>query len=216
MLNICDCLKENEDRQCALQCVEKRIEDISELAALVRCGDIGPASHICVHRERALSCLCWKFDYSYNHHFLVTDATDHKLTIIHYAPKRISNIILLKGVAEIIQETVDVENDEETLDFESGVFLVTADNYPQTPTQKDEAVRRGKRRLGERQYSVFHNNCDSFVSWTLSGNSYSHQAMNAKGLLLCIGVCARYCIRVYRTLEVMKNFVGKVLTLFDA
>jgi hypothetical protein len=216
MLITSDCFKEQEGRRCAVKCVEKRIDDASELVTLVRCGDIGPASHIRVHRQRALSCLCWKFDYSYNHHFLVTNATDHKLTIIHYAPKRISNIILLKGVAEIIQETVDIENDKETLDFESGVFLVTADNYPQAPTQRHKAVKRGKRRLGERQYSVFHNNCDSFVSWTLIGNSFSHQAMNAKGLLLCIGVCARYCIRVYRTLEFMKNFVGKFLTFFDA
>jgi hypothetical protein len=63
-------------------------------------------------------------------------------------------------VAKIIQETVDIENDKETRDFESGVFLVTADNYPQTTTQRHEAERRGKRRLGERQYSVFHNNFD--------------------------------------------------------
>lgn len=197
-----------------LKCVEKRIDDVSELVDLMRRGDIGPASHIRVYRQRAVQCLCWKFDYSYNHHFIVTDVTDNKLTILHYAPKRISNIILLKGVAEIIQETVAVEDDEETLDFESGVFLVTADNYPRTPSQKCEAVTRAKRRLGERQYSVFHNNCDSFVSWTLSGNSYSHQAMNAKGLLLCIGVCARYCIRIYRTLELIKDSVGKLLALF--
>jgi hypothetical protein len=86
-----------------------------------------------------------KFDYSYNHHFLVTDATNLKLTILHHAPKRISNILLLTGVAEIIQEIVDVENDKETLDFESGVFLVTADNYPKTPSQRLEAVRQGKK-----------------------------------------------------------------------
>ncbi|XP_061188574.1 uncharacterized protein LOC133196730 [Saccostrea echinata] len=196
------------------KCLETRLEDASEVRKLVRSGEIGPASHIRVHRPRALHFLCWKFDYSYDHHFLVTDATENKLTIVHYAPKRISMIILLKGVAEIIQESVEVTDSDETLDFSSGVYHITSDYYPKTQEEKSEAVKRAKRRLGERQYSVFHNNCDSFVSWTLLGKSYSHQAMNAKGLLFCIGICARCCIRIYGTLELFKNAIKRLSYVF--
>ncbi|XP_062611122.1 uncharacterized protein LOC134272970 [Saccostrea cucullata] len=196
------------------KCVEKRLKDASEIRQLVQSGEIGPASHIRIHRPRSLCILWWTFDYSYNHHFLVTDATENKLTILHYAPKRISMIILLKGVAEIIQESVEVTNSDETLDFSSGVYHITSDSYPKTEEEKSEAVKRAKRRLGERQYSVFHNNCDSFVSWTLVGNSYSHQAMNAKGLLFCIGICARFCIKIYRTLELFKNAIKRLSYAF--
>ncbi|XP_062611124.1 uncharacterized protein LOC134272971 [Saccostrea cucullata] len=189
------------------QKVEKRLHDASEVLRMVQCGDIGPASHIRVRRPRSLRILWWTFDYSYDHHFLVTEVKETQLTIIHYAPKRISMIILLRGVAEIIEETLIPEDKEGILDFSSGVFLVTCDCYPETHKQKTDAVKRAKRRLGERQYSVFHNNCDSFVSWTLVGNSYSHQAMNAKGLLYCIGICAKCCIKIYRTLTFIKNGV---------
>ena len=191
-------------------CTEKRFESLDHVVQCIRAGELGCASHIRVHRARALNVLWWTFDYSYDHHFLVTEATEEGLVIIHYAPKTITGMVLLRGVAEIIQESLDFATDREILDFDSGVFLVDAEVYPKTPSEKSECVNRARRRLGERQYSVFHNNCDCLVSWTLCGCSYSRQAMNAKGLLLWIGICARYCIKTYRAIENMKNFFVKL------
>ncbi|XP_078337933.1 uncharacterized protein LOC144626794 [Crassostrea virginica] len=191
-------------------CTEKRLESLDHVMRCIRAGELGCASHIRVHRARTLHVLWWTFDYSYDHHFLVTEATEEGLVIIHYAPKTITGMVLLRGVAEIIQESLVFATDREILDFDSGVFLVDAEVYPKTAREKSECVKRARRRLGERQYSVFHNNCDCLVSWTLCGCSYSRQAMNAKGLLLWIGICARYCIKTYRAIENMKNFFVKL------
>uniref|UniRef100_A0A8W8KG99 LRAT domain-containing protein n=5 Tax=Magallana gigas TaxID=29159 RepID=A0A8W8KG99_MAGGI len=210
----CNCVELSKGIHNVKHCNEERVYDLQHLIQLIRSGKIGSASHIRAHRPRALRILWWTFDYSYDHHFLVTEATENKLTIIHYALKRLSRIILLKGVAEIIQDSVDFANDEEILDFDAGVYLVTAENYPQTPQEKSKAVCKARRRLGERQYSVFYNNCDCFVSWTLRGCSYSHQAMNAKGLLLYIGIVTRYCLRTYRALQTFKDCINKLRCLF--
>lgn len=210
----CNCGEESEGIHKVENFSEKRVYDLQHLIRMIRRGKIGSAAHIRVHRPRALRILWWSFDYSYDHHILVTEATENKLTIIHYALKAISRIILLKGVAEIIQESVKFADIDEVLDFNGGVYLVTANDYPQTPREKSEAVCRAKKRLGERQYSVFHNNCDSFVSWTLRGCSYSHQAMNANGLLLFIGIVAQYCLRTYRAFENFKDYIGKLRRLF--
>lgn len=193
---------------------EERVNDLQHLIQSIRSGKIGTASHIRAHRPRALRILWWTFNYSYDHHILVTEAAENKLTIIHYALKAISRIIMLKGVAEIIQESVDFADIDEVLDFNGGVYLVMAENYPKTPREKSEAVSRAGKRLGERQYSVFHNNCDSFVSWTLRGCSYSYQAMNANGLLLCIGIVAQYCLTAYRAFETFKDYISKLRRMF--
>ncbi|XP_061188572.1 uncharacterized protein LOC133196728 [Saccostrea echinata] len=179
-------------------CPCRRIWNAEDMKKLVQIGLVGPASHIRVHRPRSLHFLWWKFDYSYNHHYMVVSATTESLTIIHYAPKRISSILLFRGVAEIKEETVKIENNTDTLDFKSGVYLIVKDKYPKTLRQRSYCVKKARRRLGERQYSVFHNNCDSFVSWTLIGKSISIQAMEATGLLLLIGLLARTSIRIYR------------------
>lgn len=210
----CNCVELSKGIHNVKHCNEERVYDLQHLIQLIRSGKIGSASHIRAHRRRALRILWWTFDYSYDHHFLVTEATENKLTIIHYALKRLSRIILLKGVAEIIQNSVDFSNAEEVLDFDAGVYLVTAENYPQTSQEKFEAIDRARRRLGERQYSVFYNNCDCFVSWTLNGFSYSRQAMNAEGLLLYIGIVTRYCLKTYRKLQTFKNFISNIRRVF--
>lgn len=89
-------------------CSCRRVKDPEDLKILIRCGVAGPATHIKVHRPRMLHFLWWTFDYSYNHHYMVESATTDKIKIIHYAPKRISNILLFRGVAEIREETVKI------------------------------------------------------------------------------------------------------------
>lgn len=182
-------------------CSCRRIKNTEDLKTLVRCGVVGPATHIKVYRPRMLHILWWTFDYSYNHHYMVESATTDKIKIIHYAPKRISSILLFRGVAEIREEMVKIESNNDTLDFVSGVYVIFKDKYPRTGRQKRNCVRKARRRLGERQYSVFHNNCDCYVSWTLIGQSVSPQAMEAKGLLLLIGLLAKSMIRCYRTVK---------------
>ncbi|XP_048754283.1 uncharacterized protein LOC125665605 [Ostrea edulis] len=195
-------------------CTCRRIKDVDDMRMLIDYGFVGPASHIKVHRPRSFRFLWWTFDFSYNHHYMVVSATTDTLTIIHYAPKRISSILLLRGVAEIREETLKIESNDDTLDFQSGVYLIFKDKYPKSVKQKRYCVRKAKRRLGERQYSVFHNNCDCYVSWTLCGQSISIQAMEARGLLFCIGVLASAFIRFYRItkyfIEGVDNFVDSM------
>lgn len=182
-------------------CTCRKVKDAEDLKSLIRCGTVGPATHIKVHRPRAVRFLWWTFDYSYSHHYMVESATTEWIRIIHYAPKKVSNILLFRGVAEIKEEVVKIENNGDTLDFVSGVFVIFRDKYPHTPRQKNYCVRKARRRLGERQYSVFHNNCDCYVSWTLIGQPISIQAMEAKGLLFFIGLVATSFIRTYRLVK---------------
>jgi Lecithin retinol acyltransferase len=55
--------------------------------------------------------------------------------------------------------------------------------------EKDEVVRRARRRLGEDRYNVFTNNCEHFSEWCVQGEHRSYQV--DAGLAYCLGFCGR-------------------------
>lgn len=63
-------------------------------------------------------------------------------------------------------------------DLNSGRWsLIFHKSYPETEEERDEAVERAKARIGEREYSLFMNNCENFVTQCLTESSISRQVL---------------------------------------
>ena len=58
--------------------------------------------------------------------------------------------------------------------------VVIDQDYPETEEERDEAVERAEKRMGEEDYQIISNNCETFVTEVLKpGQGCSHQAANA-------------------------------------
>ena len=58
--------------------------------------------------------------------------------------------------------------------------VVIDQDYPETEEERDEAVERAEKRIGEEDYNLISNNCETFVTEVLKpGQGCSHQATNA-------------------------------------
>ena len=82
--------------------------------------------------------------------------------------------------------------------------VVIDPDYPETEEDRDEAVERAERRIGEKRYKIFSNNCETFVTEVLKpGQGCSHQAANA----------ARYLKKVVKSSAVASGAVIAALLL---
>ena len=52
--------------------------------------------------------------------------------------------------------------------------------YFKNTFNEQETIKRATLRLGERNYSIMNNNCESFAFWCKTGNTLSHQVIKAK------------------------------------
>ena len=58
--------------------------------------------------------------------------------------------------------------------------VVIDPDYPETEEERDEAVERAEKRIGEEDYNLISNNCETLVTEVLKpGQGCSHQATNA-------------------------------------
>lgn len=64
-------------------------------------------------------------------------------------------------------------------------------HYPNRIFNKEEAVKRAKSRLGENNYSIWGNNCEHFVEWSINGLHESRQVYSAlRGILISFSIAA--------------------------
>ena len=119
----------------------------------------------------------------YHHHFLCSN--DRPMTIIHYyvTPKvqrkaamescnfRLSNVGTVQEVP--IQELIENE-----MDLQMKGAEVERIRWPQEikPYSDEEVIRRLRSALGEADYGLFHNNCESIAMWSICGLNFSPQS----------------------------------------
>ncbi|CAG2191377.1 unnamed protein product [Mytilus edulis] len=101
----------------------------------------------------------------YYHHYLVLDVGDNFVDIVHYGA--------IKALPVIFPQRINFDSD--LLDFSSGVFVIKKQNYPSTDEENYLAYERLRSRLGETEYSASSNNCESFVTWVLTGEAECEQ-----------------------------------------
>ncbi|KAL3853740.1 hypothetical protein ACJMK2_017254 [Sinanodonta woodiana] len=151
----------------------------SSLDEFRRCVKRG--SHMVLHREKL----------SYDHHMLVSDVYDNSVRVIEYTfPEDMINMI------DTLSETSLGQIQYKRITFEElfqpkavKVYLVYSDRYPKTTEQLNTAMERATSRIGEKMYSISHNNCEHFVNWALEGNSTSSQWRDASILRRFLGDC---------------------------
>ena len=124
-----------------------------------------------------------------DHHMLVTKViSDVELKVIHYTLEKETY------TARVIEEEVKVSlltEKVEVLEYPKESF------YSVFPPEK--AVERARGRLGETQYGVVTNNCESFVNWALTGEAFSVQS--ARGVLYGAVAGARAVTGAYESYQ---------------
>ena len=125
----------------------------------------------------------------YNHHMLVVEVVGSTiLKVIHYtdpteansipeAAQATGNAITASSTvassgfsraAQVVEGIVRVHPEREIvelLEYPEGVALYT----------KHRAVRRAKEKIGEQEYNLFFNNCESFANWVITDKRASEQ-----------------------------------------
>ncbi|VDI50600.1 Hypothetical predicted protein [Mytilus galloprovincialis] len=110
----------------------------------------------------------------YFHHYLVLDVGFYSVDIIHYTPGNFAK--KARAVARVTWQTIRFdETDSILLDFSAGVFFITRQEYPSTGDEMEMAYLRACYRNGEAEYSLTSNNCESFVTWVLTGEAKCEQ-----------------------------------------
>lgn len=110
----------------------------------------------------------------YFHHYLVLSVSNNYVEIVHYAPGK--DAVKDLSVARVTVQKLKFDDSKSNLlDFSSGLFFITRQNYPSNDHEKKMAFMRAASRLGETEYSVSSNNCESFVTWVLTGEATCEQ-----------------------------------------
>lgn len=124
--------------------------------------------------------------FGYNHHIFVGESDESGCDIYHYS---ISLLPLLKicPPAQIKKERLEYSSYMENkniiklFDWNNGdrVTIVDRDDYPKNEIAENECVARAESRLGETNYSIAFNNCESYINWIFSGDNTSHEFQNS-------------------------------------
>ena len=125
-------------------------------------------------------------DVFYNHHMLVTEVFNdgRTLKVIHYTA---GNLMFFSvSSASRLSISRNTNGNAGTVLEEDYIIYDVAklEVLTYTPPSKqrhstDEAIERSRTRLGEMEYNVFFNNCESFVNWALTSNEKSSQGSRA-------------------------------------
>ncbi|XP_052080145.1 uncharacterized protein LOC127718211 [Mytilus californianus] len=130
--------------------------------------------HTCVRNLTHVAVVRTRCKVKYFHHYLVLDVGFYSVDIIHYTPGNYAK--KARSVARVTRQTIRFdETDSKLLDFSAGVFFITRQEYPSTGDEMEMAYLRASYRSGEAEYSLTSNNCESFVTWVLTGEAKCEQ-----------------------------------------
>ena len=77
-----------------------------------------------------------------------------------------------EGIGVIAEDTIKVEPD----DLNSLELLQYPDDIQPFPSHV--AIKRARDRLHEKNYGIFHNNCECFVNWAVTDSAISYQTVD--------------------------------------
>ncbi len=132
----------------------------------------------------------------YDHHFVVLEVHDDSyLTVIHYNAKEaldsflifpeifiaFANYIVLFGalckfglllLARVRKQRLKVDTKSETVQ-------ILKYSPKETVFGTEVIMKRANSKLGENNYNLFWNNCESFINWIIIGKTVSNQGRDA-------------------------------------
>lgn len=77
-----------------------------------------------------------------------------------------------EGTGVVAEEVINVKPE----DLKCLELLKYTDDV--TPFPPDKSIQRARERLNERNYGVFHNNCECFVNWAVIDKAISYQVVD--------------------------------------
>lgn len=83
-----------------------------------------------------------------------------------------------KGIGEVAKRDISKTEVEEAIKSKS-LYVIEAPDYPKSDDEKKRAAERFEERFDESAYSLACNNCESLVSYILTGNPFSEQIRKA-------------------------------------
>ena len=136
---------------------------------------------------------------TYDHHMLVVAVIDDvTLHVIHYTGN-VASAAADSAVTSFSsfgnfsgREDVDCEGEErggsvvseDKITIQVRTEKVELLEYPEQQGLSlfppDEAIKRARSRLGEKEYQIFKNNCECFVNWAVTGIATSNQYESGK------------------------------------
>jgi len=87
------------------------------------------------------------------------------------------------GKAVVCEEEITLDPSSETVEVIT--YSGKTDTYSAA-----KAISRARSKVGEEEYHLFNNNCESMVNWALTGEAISKQGDRAKIVLTGVGIAA--------------------------
>ena len=108
----------------------------------------------------------------------VIDPECGEIMVIHYTTQTSLKKSLLSGDNVVVEEEVQILGKIERVQYKDHVRVYSP----------RKAIRQARSRLGEQNYSVFFNNCESFVNWALTSQDVTDQGTEAAVVGAAVGV----------------------------
>lgn len=142
--------------------------------------------------------------HNYKHYMFVGYADEYCCHLYHYRCNLTASWFC--PPAQIKKEEIfyaSYNNDinaRNIFDFNKGdtIVIENREDYPEAEDEEN-CIRRAEARLGETNYSIAYNNCESYVNWIFSGKNNSNQFERASKRnkirihlldeLICMGPC---------------------------
>lgn len=163
------CIPFEEDRFLKMSDVPSHSRLVCSLDEIKNCT--GAFVHIAIKRY-----------FGYYHHIVVNNWEEAKKTIFEYSVT-IHNLFNYGEVTE--KEFNEKEISEMELEkniLAKNVYIIDAPDYPKTPQEIWEAIKRLYKRLKEKAYSAINNNCEHLAKDVLTGKPKSEQIQKASAI----------------------------------
>ena len=110
----------------------------------------------------------------------VIDPECGEIKVIHYTTPTSIKKALLSGNSIIMEEVEQIMGKIERVQYKDHLRVYSP----------RKAIRQARSRLGEQNYSVFFNNCESFVNWALTSQDVTDQGTEAAVVTAIVGAGA--------------------------
>lgn len=144
-------------------------------------SDVPSYSHLVCSLDEIKDCadtfvhIAIKRSLGYYHHILVNNWQKAKKTIFEYSVS-ILNLLFKQG--EVIEKDFSEKELKKDI-LAKNVYIIRAPDYPKTPQEIWNALKRFARRLKEKAYALASNNCEHLINYVLTGKPKSEQINEA-------------------------------------
>ena len=133
--------------------------------------------------------ICWD-RVLYQHHAIVEKVNPHRqqICVVHYCWESQIKPIIQQEWVPLSQRCSNISHvlrpsQSAPVSMYDPLYVVLHDEITSSP---DDAMARARSRIGEEEYNMLTNNCESFATWCKIGRNESPQAEKGAALLVAM------------------------------